>query len=318
MVSPAFGRAVAVAAFAIAVALPLWVEPYTLYLFTMPLIYAIAIIGLNLLSGFNGQFSLGHSAFFALGAYTSAMAMAHLGLSYYATLPLAALLPFVVGYLFGFPALRLGLVYMALATWALAVAIPQALKSSHLEAITGGVQGIYLDRPEVPFGLPIGDDTWWHYVTLAVLVPALWLAGNMVRHRHGRALTAIRDNQTAAMCNGIATTRYKTLAFGISAAYAGIAGSLHAVLTEFIAPDSYTLGLSILLLIGAVVGGINTIWGAVLGGLLIQFFPLIAGGLSKGLAFPMHGFLLLALMLFMPTGIAGLLRRIAGRSRPNS
>ena len=137
------------------------------------MIYAIAILGLNLLTGFNGQFSLGHSAFYAIGAYTAAILMEQLGVAYYWTLPVAGIVCFVFGFLFGLPALRLEGIYLALATFALAVAMPQILKFSPLEHWTGGVQGIVIIKPDAPFGLPLSPDQWLYFFTLAVALRAV-------------------------------------------------------------------------------------------------------------------------------------------------
>src|SRR5262245_39962101 len=149
-----------------ALALPFFVKNFYVFQITMAMIYGIAILGLNLLTGINGQFSLGHSAFFGLGAYTTAIMMEHMGLSFYWTLPAAGLVCFVFGFLFGLPALRLEAIYLALATFALAIAMPQILKLSLIEHWTGGVQGIVLIKPEAPFGLPINADRWFYYLTL--------------------------------------------------------------------------------------------------------------------------------------------------------
>jgi branched-chain amino acid transport system permease protein len=238
------------------------VSGYRLFLVSTMIIAAIAVLGLNLLTGFNGQISLGHGAFYAVGAYTAAILMDKLDVPYYATLPIAAIVCFVVGYLFGQPALKLEGHYLALATFALALAVPQILKYKWLEDLTGGVQGIVLNKPEAPFGLPLSDDQWLYYYCLIVMVVLFWAANNLLNSRSGRAMMAIRDHYMAADTMGINTARYKTVTFGISAAYTGIAGALSASAIAFVAPDSFNIFLSIKFLIGLVVGGVGSLVGS--------------------------------------------------------
>src|ERR1700682_2611503 len=238
------------------------VSDYRLFLVSTMIIAAIAVLGLNLLTGFNGQISLGHGAFYAVGAYTAAVLMDHLNMPYWATLPCAAVVSFMVGYLFGLPALKLEGHYLALATFALALAVPQILKYKWLEGLTGGVQGIVLNKPEVPFGLPLNEDQWLYYYCLVVMVALYWAAANILNSRSGRAMMAIRDQYMAADTMGIDTALYKTVTFGISAAYTGIAGALSASAIAFVAPDSFNIFLSIKFLIGLVGGGIRSARGA--------------------------------------------------------
>src|SRR5260370_29253892 len=162
------------------------------------IIGAIAVLGLNLLTGFNGQISLGHSAFYAVGAYTAAILMDKLDMPYYATLPIAAVMCFIVGYLFGLPALKLEGHYLALATFALALSVPQILKYKWLEGLTGGGQGIVLSKPEVPFDLPLSGDQWLYYYCLIVMLVLYWAANNMLHSRSRRAMLALRHHHLAA------------------------------------------------------------------------------------------------------------------------
>jgi branched-chain amino acid transport system permease protein len=297
----------------VALALPFFVKNFYVFQITMAMIYGIAILGLNLLTGINGQFSLGHSAFFGLGAYTTAVMMEHMGVSFYSTLPAAGLVCFVFGFLFGLPALRLEAIYLALATFALAIAMPQILKLSLIEHWTGGVQGIVLIKPDAPFGLPINADRWFYYLTLAIGIALTACAVNLVNSRTGRALIAIRDNPIAARSMGIDLSLYKTLAFGASAAYTGIAGALSAIVIQFVAPDSFTFVLAVGLFVGLVVGGVGWIPGALFGGLFVLFVPNIAEHISKGLAGAVYGIILLLVIYVMPSGMAGLLRLLVGR-----
>ena len=257
-------------------ACPFFLKHFHIFPLNLVLVYAIAIMGLNLLTGFNGQFSLGHGAFYAIGAYTTAILMDQYNVAYFWTLPVAGIVCFAGGFLFGLPALRLENIYLALATFALAVATPQMLKLSVLEHWTGGVQGIVIFKPDAPFGLPLNQDQWLYFFTLAVGLLLYWAARNLIRSRAGRALMAIRDNPLAARSMGINVSLYKALAFGVSAFFTGIAGALAAIVIQFVAPDSFTLVLSVALLVGLVVGGVGWLPGAVVGGAFIVFVPNIA------------------------------------------
>ncbi len=310
------GRALALLALLIgAGALPMLVGDYRTFQLTLALVYAIAILGLNILTGYNGQVSLGHGAFYALGAYTAAVLMTQAGLAYYWTLPVAGAVGFGAGFLFGFPALRLRGLYLALATFALAVAMPQILKSGHLAAWTGGVQGIVILKPDPPAGLPLSPDQWLYYVTLGVFLLLSIAAWNLLRGRSGRAINAIRDNPIAAEAMGIDQALYKTLTFGVSAGYTGIAGALGAIVIQFVAPDSFTVFLSITLLVGVVVGGLGSIPGAIFGGLFVQFIPNVAEQISKAAPWAIYGAFLIAFMYAMPYGMWGLLRSLDRRLR---
>ena len=296
-------------------ALPLLVSDYRTFQLTLALVYAIAILGLNILTGYNGQFSLGHGAFYAIGAYTAAFLMAQGEIAYYWTLPVAGLICFGAGFLFGFPALRLEGLYLALATFALAVATPQILKSGHLEPLTGGVQGIVILKPDPPLGLPLSQDQWLYYFTLLVALVLFVAAWNLLRGRSGRAIKAIRDNPIAASTMGVNLALYKTLSFGISAFYTGVAGALGAIVIQFVAPDSFTVFLSITLLVGLVVGGLASIPGAIFGGLFVQCVPNFAEQISKAAPWASYGAFLIAFMYLMPYGVWGLLRTLHWRLR---
>jgi len=294
--------------------LPDIVSDYRLFLVSTMMIAAIAVLGLNLLTGFNGQISLGHGAFYAVGAYAAAILMDQANWPYWATIPAAAIICFIVGYLFGQPALKLEGHYLALATFALALSVPQILKYKWLEGITGGVQGIVLSKPEPMFGL--SEDQWLYYYIFIVMVVLYWAANNILNSRSGRAMKAIRDYHIAADTMGIDTALYKTVTFGISAAYTGIAGALSASAIAFVAPDSFNIFLSIKFLIGLVVGGIGSLAGSVVGGIFYVLVDNSAQALSTfvkndlGLpfdlsAYTVFGILLIVLMYLMPMGIVG-------------
>jgi branched-chain amino acid transport system permease protein len=297
----------------VAIALPLAVSNYRVFQFNLVLVYAIALLGLNLLTGYNGQISLGHGAFYAIGAYCAAILMDKYGVPYWATLPVAAIVCLVAGFLFGLPALRLEGLYLALATFALGVSLPHLLKYHHLEKWTGGVQGIVIAKPDPPWGLPINADQWLYYFTLAVTVLMFVLAWNLLRGRIGRALMAIRDQHIAAEAMGINTAMVKSLAFGVSAMYTGVAGALGAIAIQFVAPDSFNIFLSIVLLIGIVIGGLASISGAIYGALFIQFVPNVADEISKAAPWAIFGIFLIGFVYLMPMGVAGAVRMAVAR-----
>jgi branched-chain amino acid transport system permease protein len=293
------------------------------------LVLAIAIMGLNILVGYSGQISLGHGAFMALGAYTSAILAHKYRLDFLATIPIAGALTGVVGFLFGIPALRLSALYLALATFALAVVTPSLIKRP--AALTGGVQGILLIQPDPPpfirdgfaaiTGVPMTSDQWIYYVILLCALLLFWFAWNLVRHRPGRAMRAVRDGEVAAAASGVNVAGYKTLAFGVSAFYAGVAGSLFALSTGFVSPDTFPVGLSIQLLVGGVVGGLASIPGPLLGAIFVYFLPIesnqwvpsqawiptqIANTVVKAGPAVTYGAVLILIMIFAPFGIVGL------------
>lgn len=309
------------AAFVVVVAglalVPLFSTGFFTYQMTQLLVYAIAIMGLNLLTGINGQFSLGHGAFYAVGAYTAAIMIEQAGFHHLATLPAAGVICFIVGFLFGFPALRLEGIYLALATFALAVATPQFLKLTPLEDFTGGVQGIQVFTatfdPVIPFGLNLDPGNYTYWMTFIVGLLLYWGARNLVGSRTGRALMAIRDNPIAASSMGVNLAIYKATAFGLSAMVTGIAGALAAIVVKFVAPDSFTFALSIALLVGLVVGGVGWLPGGLIGGAFIVFIPNIAEEISRGLAGAFYGVLLILVIYLAPLGAGGLIRSAAGR-----
>lgn len=311
------------------IGLPTVIDSFQSGEWAQALVLAIAIMGLNVLVGFSGQLSLGHGAFMALGAYTSAILAHRYKMDYLVTIPIAGLLTGLIGFLFGVPALRLSALYLALATFALAVVAPSLIKRP--AELTGGVQGIVLLPPVPPqfasdafaavTGTAMTSDQWIYYVTLAWSLLLFWLAWNLVRHRAGRAMRAIRDGEVAAAASGINLAGYKTLAFGISALYAGIAGSLFGLAAGFVSPDSFPVALSIQLLVGAVVGGLASIPGPLIGGVFAYFLPIesnqwvptqtwipgqIASTIVKAGPAVTYGAVLILTMIFAPNGIVGL------------
>src|SRR6266403_1707064 len=298
---------------ALLIAAPLFVKNFIVFQLTMLLIYALAVLALNILTGGSGQFSLGQSAFYAVGAYTSAILMEHANMNYALTLPIAGIICFAFGFLFGKPALRLSGVYLALATFALATAMPQILKLGFFEHWTGGVQGLVVTKPDAPFELPMSQDMWLYYFTLAISIAIYVGSVNLLRSRSGRAFMAIRDNEIAASAMGVDVALYKTLAFGVSAGITGIAGGLGAIVVQFVAPDGYTIALAISLFLGMVVGGVGWLPGSFIGAAFTIFVPNIAEDIHKGLSGAVFGALLFIVIFLVPHGARQLIASLEGR-----
>jgi branched-chain amino acid transport system permease protein len=308
---------------------PLFVKNFIIFQMTMLLIYGVAVLALNILTGGSGQFSLGQSAFYAVGAYTSAILMEQFNVNYALTLPIAGVICFAFGFLFGQPALRLSGVYLALATFALATAMPQLLKLGFFEKWTGGVQGLVVTKPDAPealqsmlswLSLKMSQDMWLYYFTLVITIAIYLFSVNLLRSRSGRAFMAIRDNEIAASAMGVDVALYKTLAFGVSAGITGVAGGLGAIAVQFVAPDSYTITLAISLFLGMVVGGVGWLPGSIVGSAFIIFVPNIAEGISKGLSGAVFGVLLFLVIFLVPHGarqVAIVGQQLIGRFKKN-
>ncbi|WP_291960933.1 branched-chain amino acid ABC transporter permease [Chelatococcus sp.] len=297
--------------------LPLVVSGYGTFQLTMLMNYAIAILGIIVLTGYCGQISLGQGAFYGLGAYVAAILIDKAHVSYLLALPLAALTTFLFGALFSLPALRLKGLYLALATFSLALAFPQLLKHPAIEGLTGGVLGIALMPPEAPSFLPLTADHWLYLIALLSAAFALFATLGLLRSRIGRAFIAIRDNPIAAVAMGVDLPRYKALAFAFSAMLTGAAGALSAITVQYVAPDSFTMFLSITLLVGAVIGGVNSVWGVIFGALFIQFVPNVADQLSKSAPWMAYGLALILVVVFLPDGVSSLFRRLFDHLFPN-
>ena len=293
----------------LAILLPFFFNAYRVGQFTQAMALAIAVLGLNLLVGYSGQISLGHGAFFALGAYASAISIDDLGVPYLLTLPLAGIVCGIAGFLLGLPALRLRGLYLALVTLGLAIATPQIIKRA--DGLTGGTQGLSLEKIAAPAWSGLADDQWLYFVTLVVTAAMFVLAAFLVRGRVGRALVAIRDNEIAARTMGVDLARFKTGTFAVSAAYAGVGGALFTLPIGFLAPESFPLALSFAFLAAIVVGGLATIAGALFGALFIEFVPVYAADVDEALAGVIYGGVLIAFMYLLPGGVMGLVRRIS-------
>ncbi|HEY3916581.1 MAG TPA: branched-chain amino acid ABC transporter permease [Stellaceae bacterium] len=300
-----------------ALAAPALVGGYRIFQITTMITDAIALLGLNMLTGYNGQISIGHSAFYAVGAYTVAIMTVHFGLPFWIAIPSAALTSFAAGFLFGLPALRLGGAYLALATFALAVATPQLLKYKLIEGWTGGTLGMSVQKPEVPFGLPIDQDQFLYYLCLLIAVGMFVIGRNLVMGKVGDAMMAVRDQPIAAAAMGIDNSLLKTKTFGVSAMYTGVAGALGAIAAQYVAPDSFTFMLSISFMVGIVIGGAGTVTGAIYGAIFIGLVPDYASEISKAVPWALYGCCLIACVFLMPDGIHGVVSRLAAKWMPS-
>jgi len=292
---------------------PFFATDFQLFKLTNVLIYAIALLGLNILVGYNGQISLGHGAFYAIGAYATAILIVHFDVAHLAAIPIAGAICLVAGFLFGLPVLRLEPMHLAMATFALGGVLPSVLKSKGLERWTGGGQGMGMDVPVVPFGLPLSFDQWLYLLTLLTLAAAFIITANLLGGRIGRAVLAIRDHPIAAQAMGIDTVLYKASIFGISAMFTGVAGALAALAIRYVGPGMFGVFLSFGLLIGIAVGGIATLSGAIYGAIFLQLMFLVVGVTARSLHTwnlqLIFGLILILFLCLSPRGIAGLIDR---------
>jgi branched-chain amino acid transport system permease protein len=285
-------------------------------------VFFIAIVGLNLLTGYTGQISLGHGALMAIGGYTTATLVVHEHWRDVWTIPLAGVAAGIVGFLIGLPALRLSGLYLALATFAFAVAMPSLLRK--FSGLTGGGQGLRL-LEQAPlqvtglsgtvtvFGHTTTQNHFLYYLTWAIGLAGFLVAWLIVRGRLGRTFRAVRDSEVAAASVGVDLARTKTLAFALSGVYAGVAGSLLAIQDEIVNPLSFTFLLSILILVGTVVGGLGSLPGMVLGAFFVEYLPDLSTRVSSAQGVPdfVYGAAIIIVMILLPTGAGGLLRRLA-------
>ncbi len=315
------------AAAVVLIALPFVVSEFrTVQLATVGASF-IAILGLDILTGSSGQISLGHGAFMAVGAYTTAILVANHGIRDVWTIAAAAGVAGALGLLAGIPALRLQGLYLALATFGIAVALPSIIKK--FDHFTGGSTGIsFFGNPHETghgvgvtlLGVHLSNNRWLYALTWVIGVALFLVAWWLLDSRFGRSLRAVRDSELAAVASGVNRSAVKVAAFGLSAAYAGVAGSLLAINTAYVSPNSFPIQLSLYLLVGTVVGFFGSIWGAVLGALLIQFLPDIVGAIphldttQAGPTTFAFGAVLVALMLLLPL-VVRLAARV-GYSRP--
>lgn len=296
-----------VAVAGIAALTPLYAQPYVNFDLSMVMIYAIVGMGLNLLTGFNGQISLGHSAFFATGAYVAAVGIQE-GWHYLSVLPVAVVVTFVAGYLFGLPALRLQGLQLALVTLALAIVTPAAIK--RLDDFTQGQEGINVYTAQPPEWSGLERDQWVYLLCLVGVLLAWLLTQRIASGRIGRSLVAVRDNETVARTLGVRSSRTKTTVFAISAAFTGVGGVLYVYVVQFVGPDSFGLVMAIAFISLILVGGLGTISGAVFGAFFITYVPEWTSGVNQAAASMVYGVSLIIFMFVMPFGVAGLVRAV--------
>ena len=287
---------------------PFYFVPFYNFQFSLVLVYAVALLGLNLLVGYSGQISLGHGAFFAIGAYATAILLYRGLVPYPVTLVVAGVLCFAVGFAFGVPALRLRGLYLALVTLSIALFLQPFLK--RFGSLTGGSMGLTTPKPQAPAWSGLAQDQWLYFLSLVIAVVMFALVWALMRSRVGRALLAIRENETAAEVMGVRLDFYKTLAFAWSAMLAGVAGAVYTWVIGFVSPDSFTVVLSITLLAGLVVGGLGSMSGAVFGAFFVEFVPSVSQDVNEAAPGIIFGLLIIVVMFAAPTGFAGLLRRL--------
>lgn len=307
---------------ALLLAAPWLLSSYLLYHVTMAAVWTMAILSVNLLTGFAGQISIATALFVGVGAYTSALLTVDGDVPWLLTIPAAGLVTFVLGYVVGVPALRLRGFYLTTLTLAITLAFGPLVK--RFDTLTHGAPGVVVPRATVPAGLPITSAQWRYLLTLVVAALVLIAARGLVRGAIGRALIAIRDGEIVAACNGISVARMKTLAFAFSSCFAGIAGAMYVGNVGLVTPDEMSVFLSVDLLAAAVVGGISTVIGAPVGALFLQFVPVYVGELSKTMIGFVFGTILVIVIVLMPGGMVGLatdmlraIRRRAGHD-PNA
>jgi len=277
---------------------------------TRVMIYAIAIAGLNIATGYTGLVSVGHSAFFGLGAYTTGVLVVRYGWHAEYTLPVAFVICFAVGLVVGLPALRIRGLYLAMVTLAFGVAFPELV--ARFAALTGGAEGLTIRRKMLApldwSGFALGQKgQWLYWVSVFVLLLVMLVVHNIVRSRYGLAMIAARDNEIAAAASGVNLAAVKTGAFGLSGALTGVGGSLFAIyLGSLVANDSFTLLNAIALLTGLVIGGEATRFGPILGALAVVYIPYYTSDLGQGQsAAVLFGAALIVIVFIAPEGLTG-------------
>ncbi len=301
---------------------PLWADPYIVYMSNISGIAIVAALGLNILTGLTGQISLGHAAFVALGAYTSAILATKAGMPFWITIPSGGIVAAFFGILLGIPCLRLKGLYLAMATMSFGVVVEYVV--THWESLTMGVRGISIPAPAI-FGYTLGDPSKLFYVTIFFVALLTLAAKNIARTRVGRAFVAIRDRDVAAEVIGVNLTKYKVMAFAISAFYGGVAGGLYSYITGYLHPENFTLLLSIEYIAMIIIGGLGSILGSIFGAVFLTVIPdvikSVAEFLGQRIVFlqgrydeewniAAFGLLIMVFLIVEPTGLNGIWSRI--------
>jgi branched-chain amino acid transport system permease protein len=298
-------RGIAVVALVALAAVPLITNNYTQFVVNLAIAYVVVAIGQQIILGVAGQFAFANAAFMGIGAYATAV-MVRAGLPFVVALVAGGLLCAAAGALVALPAMRMRRVYLAMATLAFLEMTQWVLV--HWRAVTNGTEGMSVPRPSLFGPWLASPDKNLFFIVLAVTLVMLWLAYRLLWSEMGRAFIAIKENELVAACNGINVRFYKTLAFALSALYAGIGGGLFAVTVGFLVPDAYGFLQMILHFVIVMVGGLGTLSGAIIGSALLTVLPELLRGF-QALQEILYGALLIIFMLFMPGGIAGLLQR---------
>ena len=282
---------------------PLYLKNYPLFVLSLTVVNVIAVVGLGLVMGNAGQISLGHAGFAAIGAYTTALLVANLDFSFWVAMPLAALLAALFGYVLGLPALRLGPLYVSMVTFGFGLIVVIIVQNWY--ELANGPNGMAVPPPVL-----LGYELFPRQFHVAIVVVAallFLLARNILDSKQGRAFIAIRESEIAARGMGINLAHYKTTAFALGAFYAGVSGALFAGLAQFVNPDAFVFPVSILYVTMSILGGIDSLVGAAIGGAMLTVLPELLRGTADYKDF-LTGFLLLLLLIFLPEGIVGLVR----------
>jgi ABC-type branched-subunit amino acid transport system permease subunit len=289
--------------------LPNVVDNYIIYIGARLFVYILVALGLNLLTGYAGQVSLGHAAFFAIGAYSAAVLAESLQWPFVICVTVSAFFTAIVGYLLGLPCLRLSGLYLAMATLGFTLIVQEMLLQ--LAVITHGSEGMSVPAASI-LGFTFDSDYRKYYLLFGVTIVMLILTRNLIRGRTGRAFLAIRENERAAEAMGVNLAQYKTIAFAISALYTGLAGALSAFLVGFLDPQEFSFFLSIQFITIIILGGLASLLGSVLGAGFLIILPELLAGLDVWQAL-VYGVIMVLTILFMPFGLSGAIQRYAHR-----
>lgn len=299
-----------------AATVPFWARGYLLFQLSTVCVYAIALSGLNLLTGYNGQLSVGHGAVYGVGSFAMGILMTQLHLPYYFSLPIVALISGALGLAFGIPSLRLENISLALATFSLAVALPQIFE--HFDGLTGGTTGLEVSKPSIPsvlLHLGFNYDQWIYSLSYLILAACLFMISNLNASSQGRAIWAVHDNDISAGAMGVDVNSTKVKCFVLSCMITGIAGALSTLLLGHVAPETFNVGLSITFLTGIVIGGLGSLMGPIYGAIFIEYLPNYTDGISKALTSAVYGGVLILFMYFDPKGISGAIDSVRRRSK---